>query len=317
VLLVARIVDDRTLKELVQVANELEVFCLIEAFDGVDLEKISRLGGLEQHLVGVNCRDLETLRVDVGRLGRLAPKLPSCLGRVAESGLHTPVDARRVAALGYGAALVGTALMAERVPGPTLAGLIGGLERPIRVKVCGLSRARDVDAAVTAGADAVGFVLAPSRRQITLDQATELAARLPQHVLPVAVFRNARCALADAARSRGFIVQGEGGDLPVLIDGADLVSRAVALGALRRVVLVDGPDPGSGRTADLSRVAAAARHLSVVLAGGLNAENVAARVAELRPAGVDVSSGVERAGSKCPHLIHAFVRAARVALESV
>ena len=111
VLLVARIVDDTTLLTLLETADRLGLFCLIEAFGADDLQRIARLPHLERHLVGVNSRDLATLQVDPTRLGRLAPLLPHCAGRVAESGLHTAGDARRAGALGYGLALVGTALM--------------------------------------------------------------------------------------------------------------------------------------------------------------------------------------------------------------
>ena len=315
VLLVARIVDDTTLLTLLETADRLGLFCLIEAFGADDLQRIARLPHLERHLVGVNSRDLATLQVDPTRLGRLAPLLPHCAGRVAESGLHTAGDARRAGALGYGLALVGTALMRSEDPGPTVAALTTGLARPVQIKICGLQRPEDVDAAVAAGADAVGFVLVSSSRQVTLDQAVALAARLPDEVLPVAVFRDARGELAERARARGFVVQGEGGDLPVLVDGPDLEHRASQLDSAQRVVLVDGPAPGSGRPAVPGRVAAVSRHRVVVLAGGLTPTNVAAAVEALRPAGVDVSSGVEHAGHKSPELIHAFVHAAHAALE--
>jgi indole-3-glycerol phosphate synthase len=116
VLLIAAMLGDAELDELVAIAQELGLFILLEAFDAADLERIARLDfdpARSQVLVGVNSRDLRTLAVDVGRFARLAGKLRRDIPAVAESGIETSADIERVAKLGFSLALVGSALMRD------------------------------------------------------------------------------------------------------------------------------------------------------------------------------------------------------------
>ena len=124
VLLIAAMLTDRRLREMLDRAWEHELFVLLECFDKDDLARASRLldnradgerSETGQLLVGVNTRNLRTLEVDAERLRRLAPALPAATC-VAESGLHEPEDAARVAGWGYRMALVGTALMQSNDP---------------------------------------------------------------------------------------------------------------------------------------------------------------------------------------------------------
>jgi indole-3-glycerol phosphate synthase len=128
VLLIIAMLPGDTLGELVAAAREQGLFVLLEAFDEADLARAADYhcadpGGAPV-LVGVNTRDLRTLAVDPGRLARLAPFLPAGMPAVAESGLHVAADAAAAAALGYRAALVGTALMRAAHPGPLAAAMI-------------------------------------------------------------------------------------------------------------------------------------------------------------------------------------------------
>ena len=119
VLLIVRMLSQDLLEALIERARELSLFALLETFDAEDIERlqtvIARVGtrGL---LAGVNCRDLVTLEVVPSRLETLAPRLPRTLPRVAESGVASAEDARRMGAAGYDLALVGSALM--RAPDP-------------------------------------------------------------------------------------------------------------------------------------------------------------------------------------------------------
>jgi indole-3-glycerol phosphate synthase len=104
------------LDALIERARELKLFVLLEAFDENDIELMHAI--VEQHapsgvamLAGVNCRDLTTLQIVPRRLDELAHLLPTSVPRVAESGVITAEDARRLAAAGYELALVGSALM--------------------------------------------------------------------------------------------------------------------------------------------------------------------------------------------------------------
>ncbi|HUN25630.1 MAG TPA: indole-3-glycerol-phosphate synthase [Steroidobacteraceae bacterium] len=121
VLLIVRMLSGAQLDALVASARELELFALIEAFDETDIERASDLieRGARAHgrlLVGLNCRDLDTLQVVPGRLEALAARLPASVPRVAESGVASALDAARVAAAGYEVALVGGALMSAADP---------------------------------------------------------------------------------------------------------------------------------------------------------------------------------------------------------
>ena len=131
VLLIVAMLTDDQLDELLAAATEQGLFVLLEAFDEADLERASQhvaghahdAGGAPR-LLGVNTRDLRTLAVDPARLARLAPCLPPGVPAVAESGLHTADDAAAAAALGYGLALVGTALMRAAEPAKLAAAMI-------------------------------------------------------------------------------------------------------------------------------------------------------------------------------------------------
>ena len=184
-----------------------------------------------------------------------------------------------------------------------------------RIKICGLSRAADVDAAVDAGADAVGLVFHPgSPRHVTLDTAVQLARLLPPFVTPVALFVNAAPAQVRAvADAIGNVVLQFHGDetaeecaafsrpflkVARMVAGLDLLDFARRYGQAQGLLLdahVAGFG-GAGKVFDWSLVPAAfATEIGhrLVLSGGLHAGNVVAGILQLRPWAVDVSSGVE------------------------
>jgi indole-3-glycerol phosphate synthase len=127
VLVIADLLADAELDELLACASELGLFVLLEAFTAGALDRIGALDLPSTRavvLAGVNCRNLRDLSVDFGRFAELAPRLPTHLPCVAESGIESPDDTRKLAALGYRLALVGSALMRDRDPGAALAKLI-------------------------------------------------------------------------------------------------------------------------------------------------------------------------------------------------
>jgi phosphoribosylanthranilate isomerase len=192
------------------------------------------------------------------------------------------------------------------------------------IKVCGLMDASTVDAALAAGVDAIGFVFAPSVRQIEPAQAAVLAAAARGRALRVAVTQHPD---ADVL-SRIFeefqpdVLQTDAEDLAAIKLPAGVTAWPVLRGAsvpqlaLTRdqTLLFEGPRSGTGQLADWSRARTLAENHRLILAGGLAPTNVAAAIAQVRPFGVDVSSGVEDApGRKSPALIQSFVTAARAA----
>ncbi|GGL14927.1 N-(5'-phosphoribosyl)anthranilate isomerase [Planomonospora parontospora subsp. antibiotica] len=194
----------------------------------------------------------------------------------------------------------------------------------VYVKICGLREPGHVAAAVEAGADAIGFVLTRSPRRITPEQARELAAAVPAHVLTVAVFAGEApeevraAALESGVRAVQLHGDHPHGDFTALKDLGLTLVRAGAAGADLRcgafdedLLIVDAPRPGSGEPWDWAAVRGRPEG-RWMLAGGLDPSNVARAIAEARPWGVDVSSGVETApGVKDAGLIREFVAAAR------
>lgn len=195
------------------------------------------------------------------------------------------------------------------------------------VKICGVTTSAHVDAAIEAGASAVGFVLVDSPRRVSVEQARTLA-RHAERIDRVAVFRDlTHEAIAIAVAAECTHVQARGSALafrslpatvralPIVLDSDDTFEDALALGV---PILFDGAEPGSGTSASFDRASSHSRRARIVLAGGLTPSNVAEAIARVRPFGVDVSSGVERTrGVKDAALIHDFIRAARAAFASL
>jgi phosphoribosylanthranilate isomerase len=194
------------------------------------------------------------------------------------------------------------------------------------VKICGMNSPEAVAAAVRAGADAIGFVFAPSPREVTPERAKELCAGLPGHVVRVAVMRH-----PEPARWRAALtvfapdwLQTDAEDLAAITlpSGCTVLpvyrdDNAPADSDLPDRLLFEGTQSGTGRLADWDEARGLARVTEVILAGGLDADNVAGAVGFVRPWGVDVSSGVERErGVKDPAKIEEFVARVR-ALEGV
>lgn len=188
------------------------------------------------------------------------------------------------------------------------------------IKICGITDVAAGEAAVAAGADAIGFVFANSPRQVTPAQALAISAELAPRPLRVAVFRAPTAEEVDRVLD-GFapdLVQADhdslagldgASSLPVYHAGVDDPPRAGRY-------LYEGPVSGSGRLVDLEQAHRIARCGEMVLAGGLTPDNVGRAITSVRPFGVDVSSGVETApGTKDPGLIRSFVAAARAASE--
>lgn len=201
---------------------------------------------------------------------------------------------------------------------------------PLWIKICGLQTPRAIEAAASAGADAVGFVFhAESPRHLEPAAARELARAVPPGVQTVAVFRHPVQALVDDVLDllHPDWLQTDIADLATLELPAALrllpVFRAAAVAAPgmtgpgasgHRRFLLEGAQSGAGELTDWTMAASFASQGELVLAGGLDDTNVAAAIAAVRPFGVDVSSGVESArGVKAPDRIREFISVARAA----
>ena len=186
-----------------------------------------------------------------------------------------------------------------------------------KVKICGLSNIEAVKTAVSAGADYIGFVFAPSKRQVTLEQAAELAKFIPSHIQKVGVFVSpSRADLLEAIEKVGLdLVQVHGQVVDKLFENLPCGSiQAVQVDEGGHVpnsqadyLLFDAPVAGSGRTFDWGQLDTTDLSQPFFIAGGLNEDNVEEAIQHFTPFAVDVSSGVESNGQKDHEKIRRFI----------
>ena len=339
------------LRSLADEARSLGLEPLVEAHDEAELEVAVASGA---RVVGINNRDLRTLEVDTTRADRLRPLVPDDRLVIAESGLRDPRTVARWRALGFDGVLVGEALMRSADPTATTRSFaaagrapddpVNVARRPL-VKICGIRDATGVDAAIGAGADAIGLNLVDGTpRAIPVDVAATLAARArsvarpPQVVLVTADLPPDRLAQAvatvdpDAIQFHG----DEGSDglaaaprpvwraVRLAGDPADALARAQSAkeSGASRILLdsaVAGQLGGTGVRSDPSAAATVARATPVILAGGLTAADVGEALRAIPAVGVDVSTGVEvprvegEPPRKDPFLVGLFVKRAKAA----
>jgi len=287
VLLLLRDLEDDPAARLMAIASSLGLETLVEAHDAAELERAIGLGA---PVIGINARDLSTFEIDRAAQLRLVARAPRDRIVIAESGIESRGQGAAAELAGADAILVGSTLMRASDPASKLAEI---LSRPL-VKVCGLTREEDVEAAVAAGADMAGFVLAAA------------SPRKAPGVLPV----------PDTVLAVAVVVGEPDGD------GADLVQLYVEEeGKVRgrdAVLLREGEEVA--RVVDLPWQEEDRTHLErargtagrVMLAGGLGPENVRDAIEAVRPWAVDASSSLELSpGIKDHERVRAYVEAAR------
>ena len=337
VLLLAVLHPARRLAALVDDALELGLEPLVEVHDAAELD---RALSTRARVVGINNRDLRTLEVDPERAVRLLARVPADRLVVAESGVRDPDLLADWRAVGFDAALVGEALMRAADPRAATAAFVAAgavpndpaiADRTPFVKICGVTDADGLLAAIRAGADAIGLNLVPGTpRALTLVEAAALArlarnasvrtAGRPQIVAITADADPAALAEAIAAIDPD-AVQLSGNEPPESVAGLgrpawkvlhlpataprDLAATAAAvvetgrayLAAGAQRLLLDsagGPHPGGTGVRPATELATAvARELPVFLAGGLDSATVADALRTIPALGVDVASGVE------------------------
>lgn len=325
VLVMLSVLSDEEAAAMLAEAASLGMDALVESHDEAEVRRAIALGA---PIVGINNRDLKTLKVDLEVTERLAALVPADRLLVSESGIGTRADVERLAPYAD-AFLVGSSLMRADDPAAAARALAYG-----RVKVCGLTDPAHVRMAAAHGATYAGLIMVPNTpRALDLQQAHPVAAAAAEAgVATVGVFRNeklmqvAQSASAlglaavqlhgdeDAAYIKGlrpllpagteiWTVGAVGEDIPEPRPGSDRVLFDTA---------VNGRSGGTGRVFDWSRIEGRPELADGILAGGLNPENVR-EAAALGAFALDVSSGVEAApGRKDETKMQAFFDALRV-----
>lgn len=195
------------------------------------------------------------------------------------------------------------------------------------MKICGITNEDDALLAVALGADALGFIFAPSPRQMVAKKVYDITRRIPPEILTVGVFRDEHpqrvIELTHQAGLKAAQLHGHEtpDDVREVMTHVRTVIKAVAAGSVdvrharsfgASMVLLDAPSPGSGKVFDWKIAGELPDGISVLLAGGLTPDNVASGIRQVRPFGVDVASGVEASpGRKDPILLRKFIEAVR------
>ncbi len=287
VLILLRDLTDPAAVALLHVARTLGLDTLVEAHDTEELVRAARL---EAPVIGINARDLSDFSINRKRQLELVASAPLDRIVIAESGIDTRAQAAAAELAGANAILVGSTLMRAADPGEKLRELVS---RPL-VKVCGLTRQEDVDAAVEAGVDMVGFILAaesPRRAEGLLEA--------PDTVLRVAVF------VGEVEETDADLVQFYGREDGHRSRDAVLLRNGEQVGSV-----VDLPW-GESDPSHLERAKAATGR--VMLAGGLGPDNVAEAIAEVHPWAVDSARSTEQSpGVKHHDAMRQWVEATRV-----
>ena len=335
-LLICAILDDRQLRLLLNLAHELQMQCLVEVHSHEEAERALAAGA---QIIGVNSRDLTTFQMNPYLLRELRQLIPADRTVIAESGIHSPADARRLARYDVQAMLVGESLVVSPDIPAQMRKLLQAANASTQVKICGLRQPEHVNSAVEAGADLLGLIFyEPSHRYITPQQVQELVQTsislsnpAPGSSTPdlVGVFVNKDINFINSVIDQAGLhfVQLHGTEAPEQLHyikrpviKALHIHEAADLALVEQYkqhawrLLLDTPTPnwgGTGQTHDWHLAGQAAREARILLAGGLNPENITEAINQVHPWGVDVSSGVETYKQKDPAKIRAFLHTVR------
>jgi indole-3-glycerol phosphate synthase / phosphoribosylanthranilate isomerase len=330
ILLICAALDQAHLQRLLAIARELHMHCLVEVHTLEETEQALAAGA---QLIGINSRDLKTFQINPNLIRELRPLIPENTVVVAESGIHTGGDARRLARYGVQAMLVGESLVTSQNIPAQMRMLLKSANEDVQVKICGLRTADQLLSARNAGADLIGLMFyEQSSRYIRPEAAKELLKTFEDGLVSpdvVGIFVNKEADyINDLADFVGLdFAQLHGDETPkacgsirrpvikaLRLNGNTQQGLIKAYAQTTWRLLLDTPTVkwgGSGETHDWELARSIARQTPLFLAGGLTSENIEEAVQQVHPWGVDVSSGVETNGQKDIHKIRSFVEHAR------
>ena len=340
ILLICACLDVPTLTKFRELADSLGLSSLVEAHDEKEVQMAIDCGA---RIIGVNNRNLKDFTVDVQNSVRLRNLVQDDVIFVSESGLETPEDIQVLRDNNIGVALMGETFMRSPNKVEKLAYLYGPTYYTPKVKMCGISKVETIPAVVEAKPDYMGLVFAPSKRQVTVDQAKTLVEELhrgyaqkygsdTEHdkndtIKTVGVFVNetvdnlitiANEANLDAVQLHGdedeAFIQSLKERTNVEVWKAIQIRTAADtekwIDSSADMLLFDAYHKdergGTGEVFDWSSLDAFERPF--MLAGGIDSTNVARAIRTVRPYGIDISSGIETNGVKDDEKITAFTK---------
>ncbi len=340
ILLICACLDVPMLTKFRELADSLGLASLVEAHDEKEVQMAIDCGA---RIIGVNNRNLKDFTVDVQNSVRLRNLVQDDVIFVSESGLETPEDIQVLRDNNIGVALMGETFMRSPNKVEKLAYLYGPTYYTPKVKMCGISKVETIPAVVEAKPDYMGLVFAPSKRQVTVDQAKILVEELnrgyakkygsdTEHdkndtIKTVGVFVNetvdnlvtiANEANLDAVQLHGdedeTFIQSLKERTNVEVWKAIQIRTAADtekwIDSSADMLLFDAYHKdergGTGEVFDWSSLDAFERPF--MLAGGIDSTNVARAIRTVRPYGIDISSGIETNGVKDDEKITAFIK---------
>ena len=340
ILLICACLDVSTLTKFRELADSLGLSSLVEAHDEKEVQMAIDCGA---RIIGVNNRNLKDFTVDVQNSVRLRNLVQDDVIFVSESGLETPEDIQVLRDNNIGVALMGETFMRSPNKVEKLAYLYGPTYYTPKVKMCGISKVETIPAVVEAKPDYMGLVFAPSKRQVTVDQAKTLVEELhrgyaqkygsdTEHdkndtIKTVGVFVNETVdnliTIANEANLDAVQLHGDEDEafIQSLKERTNVeVWKAIQIRSAADVekwidssadmLLFDAYHKdergGTGEVFDWSSLDAFERPF--MLAGGIDSTNVARAIRTVRPYGIDISSGIETNGVKDDEKITAFTK---------
>ena len=329
ILLICACLDVPTLTKFRELADSLGLSSLVEAHDEHEVQMAIDCGA---RIIGVNNRNLKDFTVDVQNSVRLRNLVEDDVIFVSESGLETPEDIQVLRDNNIGVALMGETFMRSPDKVEKLAYLYGPTYYTPKVKMCGISKVETISAIVDAKPDYMGLVFAPSKRQVTVEQAKTLVDELHKHyeIKTVGVFVNETVEnlLKIAEEVKFDVIQLHGDEDESFIQtlkeqsnveiwkAVQVRSAADAekwIDSCADMLLFDAYHKdergGTGEVFDWSSLDEFERPF--MLAGGIDSTNVARAIRTVRPYGIDISSGIETEGVKDNEKIKAFTNIVR------
>ena len=336
ILLICACLDVPTLTKFRELADSLGLSSLVEAHDEHEVQMAIDCGA---RIIGVNNRNLKDFTVDVQNSVRLRNLVEDDVIFVSESGLETPEDIQVLRDNNIGVALMGETFMRSHNKVEKLAYLYGPTYYTPKIKMCGISKVETIPAIVDAKPDYMGLVFAPSKRQVTVDQAKTLVEELHKQytvrynsetIKTVGVFVNETVEnlLKIAEEVKLDVIQLHGDEdeffIQILKEQSNVeVWKAVQvrsaadaekwIDSSADMLLFDAYHKdergGTGEVFDWSSLDEFERPF--MLAGGIDSTNVARAIRTVRPYGLDISSGIETNGVKDDEKIKAFTNIVR------